>query len=303
MSISKAAAAGVSVSYNVILIAAKLAAAILTGSVAMLSEALNSSIDLVASVIAFVAVRRADVPADREHPYGHQKIESVAATIEGMLIISVAGFIIFESVSRLVTGDTAIESVGIGIVVIAFSTVSAAAVALFLRRQARAHESPALAGDAAHLSADAITSFGVLLGLVAVQVTGAEWVDATVAIVLSVFIIVTGVNIIRRAAGVLVDEALPPAEMDRIEEAIAHARPPEVLGYHKLRARNTGTRRYIEMHVQFREGTSLEQAHSLSHSLRDAIEAELPDSEVLIHVEPESSRRDPATEPEHYRAG
>ena len=303
MSISKAAAAAVSVTYNVVLIAAKLAAAILTGSVALLSEALNSTIDLVASVIAFVAVRRAEVPADREHPYGHQKIESVAATIEGMLIISVAGFIIFESVGRLLTGETAIESVGIGIVVIAFSTVSAAVVAIFLRRQARLHSSPALEGDAAHLTADAITSFGVLLGLVAVQVTGAEWLDAAVAIALSVFIIVTGVNIIRKAAGTLVDEALPAEEMDRVEAAIARARPLEVVGYHRLRARTAGTRRYIEMHVQFRNGTTLEQAHSLAHDLRNAIEGEMRDSEVLIHVEPESSRRDPASEPEHYRAG
>jgi cation diffusion facilitator family transporter len=300
---SKPAAAAVSVTYNVVLIAAKLAAAILTGSVALLSEALNSTIDLVASVIAFVAVRRADVPADREHPYGHQKIESVAATIEGMLIISVAGFIIFESVGRLISGETAIESVGVGIVVIAFSAVSAVAVAVFLRHQARVHSSPALEGDAAHLSADAITSFGVLLGLVAVQVTGAEWVDAAVAIALSVFIIVTGVNIIRKAAGTLVDEALPAEEMDRVEAAIDRARPAEMVGYHRLRARTAGTRRYIEMHVQFRDGTTLEQAHSQAHDLRDAIEGELRDSEVLIHVEPESSRRDPASEPEHYRAG
>lgn len=303
MSFSKAGAAAVSVTNNVVLIVAKLSAAIVTGSVAMLSEALNSSIDLVASVIAFVAVRRADVPADRDHPYGHQKIESVAATIEGMLIISVAGFIIFESVRRLITGDTEIESVGVGIVVIAFSTVSAAAVSLFLRRQAREHRSPALGGDAAHLSADAITSFGVLAGLVAVQATGAEWVDSAVAIALSLFIITTGVNIIRRAAGVLVDEALPPAEMDLIEEAIARARPPEVVGYHKLRARATGTRSYIEMHVQFSEGTSLERAHTLAHTLRDAIESELTDAEVLIHVEPESSKRDPATESQQFRAG
>lgn len=303
MSISKAAAAAVSVTYNVVLIAAKLVAAIVTGSVAMLSEALNSAIDLVASVIALVAVRRADEPADSEHPYGHQKIESVAATIEGMLIISVAGFIIFESVGRLITGDTEIQSVGVGIVVIAFSAVSAAAVSTFLRRQAKAHRSPALEGDAAHLSADAITSFGVLAGLVAVQLTGAEWLDATVAIALSLFIIFTGVNIIRRAAGVLVDEALPPEQMDRIEAAIAGARPPEVVGYHRLRARNTGTRSYIEMHVQFQDGTSLEQAHGLAHDLRDAIESELGEAEVLIHVEPESSKRDPATEPSHYRAG
>lgn len=300
---SKAAAAGVSVAYNLTLIVAKLTAAIVTGSVALLSEALNSATDLFAAVIALAAVRQADEPADVEHPYGHEKVESVAATIEGMLIVVVAAYIIVESIGRLTSGDTGVDQLGVGIAVIAFSAASAATVAIFLRRQAKIHESPALEGDAAHLSADAITSFGVLLGLVAVQVTGAEWLDAVVAIALSMFIVFTGINIIRRAAGILVDESPPPEEMDRIEAAIARMRPEEMVGYHKLRARVTGRRRYIDMHVQFRDGTTLEDAHSLAHRLRDAIESELRNAEVLIHVEPESSRHDPSQFPAHYRSG
>ena len=303
--ISKAAAAGVSIAYNATLIALKVAAAIITGSVAILSEALNSTVDLVASVIAFVAVRRADEPADTEHPYGHEKVESVAASIEGILIIGGAVFIIVESIGRLVNGNTAVESLGLGIAVIAFSTLSAGAVSLFMRRQARKHQSPALEGDAAHLGADALTSAGVLLALALVQVTGAEQLDAAVAIAFSGFIVLTGLNIIRRAAGILVDESPPPEEMDRIEAAIARARAdePEVVGYHKLRARTTGRRRYIDLHVQFRSGTTLETAHDRAHELRDAIESDLGNAEVLIHVEPESSRRDPAESPREFRAG
>jgi cation diffusion facilitator family transporter len=303
--VSKAAAAGVSIAYNATLIALKVAAAIITGSVAILSEALNSTIDLVASVIAFVAVRTADEPADIEHPYGHEKVESVAASIEGILIIGGAVFIIVESIRRLMHGNTEVESLGLGIAVIAFSTLSAGAVSLFLRRQAERHESPALAGDAAHLGADALTSAAVLIALALVQITGTEQLDAAVAIVFSGFIVFTGLNIIRRAAGILVDESPPPEEMDRIEAAIARARAnePEVVGYHKLRARTTGRRRYIDLHVQFRTGTTLEQAHQRAHELRDAIEADLGDAEVLIHVEPESSRRDPAESPREFRAG
>ncbi len=303
--VSKAAAAGVSIVYNATLIALKVAAAVVTGSVAILSEALNSSVDLVASVIAFVAVRRADEPPDVEHPYGHEKVENVAASIEGVLIIGGAAFIIVESIGRLVNGNTEVESLGLGIAVIAFSTLSAVAVSAFLRRQARKHDSPALQGDAAHLGADALTSAGVLIALALVQLTGAEQLDAAVAIVFSGFIVFTGLNIIRRAAGVLVDEAPPPEEMDRIEAAIARARAdePEVVGYHKLRARTTGRRRYIELHVQFRSGTSLERAHDLAHELRNAIETDLGNAEVLIHVEPESSRHDPAQSPREFRAG
>ena len=303
--VSKAAAAAVSIAYNAMLIVLKVAAAVITSSVAILSEALNSTVDLVASVITFVAVRRADEPADIEHPYGHEKVESVAASIEGMLIIGGAVFIIVESIGRLANGNTEVKSLGLGIAVIAFSTLSAAAVSLFLRRQARKHESPALAGDAAHLGADALTSAGVLLALALVQLTGAEQLDAAVAIAFSGLIVLTGLNIIRRAAGILVDESPPPEEMDRIEAAIARARAdePEVLGYHRLRARTTGRRRYIDLHVQFGSGTTLERAHDLAHELRNAIESDLGNAEVLIHVEPESSRRDPAESPREFRAG
>jgi cation diffusion facilitator family transporter len=302
MTITKPAAAAVSIASNSILIALKLAAAAITGSVAILSEAIHSSIDLVASVIAFVAVRRADAPADREHPYGHEKMENLAASIEGMLILVGAGVIIYEAVRRLAE-HAEVESLGVGIAVIAFSAVANVCVALFLRRQAKKHDSPALAGDAAHLGTDALTSFGVLAGLILVEVTGVVEIDAIVAIMVAGVIVFAGVNIMRRSAGTLVDESPPPEEMDRIESAIRTARPPEMVGYHKLRARVAGRRRYIDMHVQFRSGTTLEDAHRLAHKLRDAIELELKDAEVLIHVEPESSRHDPSELPGHYRAG
>ena len=303
MTITKPAAAGVSIASNCVLIAIKLAAAAITGSIAILSEALHSSIDLIASVIAFIAVRRADEPADAEHPYGHEKVESVAASIEGMLIIVGAGVITFEAVRRLATGGGEVEDLGIGIAVIGFSALANAGVATFLRRQARIHSSPALAGDAAHLGADAATSVAVLAGLVLVEVTGAVEIDSVVAIMVAGAIVYAGINLMRRSTGVLVDEAPPPEEMDRIEGLIAAARPPEMLGYHKLRGRVAGKRRFIEMHVQFRTGTTLERAHTLAHTLRDAIESDLSDAEVLIHVEPESSRHDPSTSPDHYRAG
>jgi cation diffusion facilitator family transporter len=303
--VSKAAAAGVSIAYNATLIALKVIAAVVTGSVAILSEALNSTVDLIASVIAFVAVRQADEPADVEHPYGHEKVESVAASIEGLLIIGGAIFIMVESISRLVNGNTEVQSLGLGIAVIAFSTVSAGAVSLFIRRQAQKHDSPALRGDAAHLGADAISSGGVLIALALVQLTGAEQLDAAVAIVLSAFIVFTGLNIIRRAAGILVDESPPPQEMDRMEAAIGRARAesPEIVGYHKLRARTAGRHLYVDLHLQFRSGTSLERAHAIAHELRDEIESELGNAEVLIHTEPESSRRDPAESPRAFRAG
>jgi cation diffusion facilitator family transporter len=302
--ITKPRAAAVSIASNATLIALKLAAAAITGSVAILSEALHSMIDLIASVIAFVSVRRADEPADVEHPYGHEKLESLAASIEGMLILAGAALIVYESVHRLVTG-AGVEKLGVGIAVIAFSAAANLAVSVFLRRQARLHRSPALAGDAAHLGTDALTSVGVLIGLALVQITGADAIDSAVAIAVAIVIFFAGVRILRQSASALVDEAPPAEEMDRIEAVIARDRAgaPEIVGYHKLRARTSGRRRYIDLHVQFRTGTGLERAHDLAHDLRDAIESELGDAEVLIHVEPESSKRDPKESPRAFRAG
>jgi cation diffusion facilitator family transporter len=301
---SKSGAAVVSIASNSALIALKLAAAAITGSVAILSEALHSAIDLIASVVAFVTVRKADEPADVEHPYGHEKLENVGATIEAMLIFVGAGLIVYESVQRLTAGAE-VEKLGVGIAVIGFSALANTGVSRFLSRQARLQNSPALAGDAAHLGTDALTSAGVLVGLFLVQITGANAIDSVVAIVLAGVIVVTGVRLLRRSTSVLVDEAPPPEEMDRIERAIARARleAPEVVGYHKLRARSTGRRRYIDMHVQFASGTSLEDAHDVAHRLREAIEADLGNAEILIHVEPESSRQDPAESPRPFRAG
>jgi cation diffusion facilitator family transporter len=289
---TKRGAAGLSIASNAILIALKLATGAITGSIAIITEAVHSLIDLVASVIAYFSVRKADEPADAEHPYGHEKVENLSAAIEGMLILVGAGVIIYEATHQLVVGSE-VQRLGLGIAVMAFSVFANLAVSSVLSRQAKAHESQALEGDAAHLRTDAMTSAGVLFGLALVQITGDTAFDPITALVVAVAIVWAGFRILRRSTAALVDEALPSAEMDRIEAAIATARTPEVAGYHKLRARRAGARRHIDFHVQYRSGTSLERAHELAHQMRASIEAEIPQAEVLIHVEPETSFREP----------
>jgi cation diffusion facilitator family transporter len=299
---TKSGAAGLSIASNSLLIAIKLAAGAITGSIAIVTEAVHSLIDLVASVVAFVSVRKADEPADVDHPYGHEKVESLAAAIEGMLILIGAGIIVYEATHRLVVGAE-VESLGVGIAVMGFSVLANLFVSTVLFRQAKEHDSPALEGDAAHLRTDALTSAGVLAGLALVEVTGIVAFDSITALAVAAAIVVAGLRIVRRSSGVLVDEVLPDAEMDGIEAAIAAARTPEVAGYHKLRARRAGSRRYIDLHVQYRTGTSLERAHELAHRMRDEIEARLHRAEVLIHVEPETSFHDPARDTGPFRAG
>jgi cation diffusion facilitator family transporter len=302
---TKSGAATLSIVSNSVLIALKLAAGAITGSVAIITEAIHSSIDLVASIVAFFSVRAADEPADRDHPYGHQKVEDLAAAIEGMLILVGAGIIIFEATRRLVEGGT-VEDLGIGIAVIAFSAVANVGVSAFLYRRARQLHSPALAGDAAHLRTDALTSFGVLIGLALVEITDEPAFDAITALVVAAAIVYSGVRILTRSGRELVDEAPPSNELDRVEAAIAAARAVAVViaGYHKLRARRSGARRYVDLHLQFVSGTTLERAHSVAHRVREAIEREIPRSDVLIHVEPEESLRPPEEEARGpYRAG
>jgi cation diffusion facilitator family transporter len=299
---TKSGAATLSIASNSTLIALKLAAGAITGSIALITEAIHSGIDLVASVIALISVRRADEPPDREHPYGHEKVENLAAAIEGMLILVGAGVIVYEATRRLVSGAE-LESLGVGIAVIAFSCVANIAVSAFLYRRARALESPALEGDAAHLSTDALTSFGVLVGLLLVEITGEAAFDAIAALCVAVAIVFSGLRILTRSGRVLVDEAPAPDELDRIEAAIASERQhhPEIAGYHKLRARRAGARRFIDLHLQFAAGTTLEHAHTVAHHVRGAIEREIRNADVLIHVEPQESVK--PTEAEPFRSG
>lgn len=286
----KTRAAALSIASNSLLILLKLVAGAITGSVAIITEAMHSAVDLIASVVAYVSVRTADKPADYDHPYGHEKVENLAAAIEAMLILVGAGVIVYASVRRLVTGGE-VQSLGVGIAVIAFSVLANIVVSTVLARRARETESPALEGDSAHLRTDAATSAAVLAGLVLVQVTGAQWLDPVIALAVAAAIVYAGIKLLLRASRVLVDEALPSDELDAVRLEVEGFGPRGVCGYHKLRARRAGSRRYVDMHVQFVAGTSLEDAHETAHSLQDAIRGRLRGADVLIHLEPEGSVR------------
>jgi cation diffusion facilitator family transporter len=279
-------AAAISIASNAALITLKLVAGVVTGSVAIITEAIHSAVDLVASFIAFFSVRQAEEPADATHRYGHEKFENMAAAAEGVLILIGSGVIVYAAVRSLVLGPE-LHALGFGIAVLAFSTVVNLAVSTWLFRRARETHSAALEGDAAHLRTDAYTSGGVLIGLALVELTGAEWLDPAVALVIAGAIIVTGLRIVARSWGVLVDEALPDPEIAAIRETIEGFADRGVVGYHQLRTRRAGARRYVDLHLQFRSGTSLEDAHGTAHALQDEIARRLPGgADVLIHLEP-----------------
>lgn len=279
-----------SVGSNSALILLKVIAGTLTGSVAILTEAVHSSIDLVASVVALLSVRIADEPADEGHSYGHEKVENLAAAFEGVLILVGSAVIAFEAIRRLVVGGST-HTLGIGIGVIAFSAVANLIVSTVIARGGRRTGSPALEGDAAHLRTDALSSLAVLVALVLVKATGAQWIDPVAALVVASTIVVTGVRLVVRSGEVLVDQALPHEETAAIIAVIEGFGDGSIVGFHELRTRRGGSKRYVDVHIQFRRGTSLEQAHRAAHELQDQIAAALGEADVLIHLEPEDRLR------------
>ncbi|MBJ7348032.1 MAG: cation transporter [Thermoleophilaceae bacterium] len=285
---AKSSAAAVSIFSNTALIGMKVVAGALTGSIAILTEAVHSGIDLVASTVAYVSVRKSEQPPDVDHPYGHEKMESLAAVIEGMLILVGAGIILFESTRRLIS-DPSVERLGVGMAVMAVSMFVNIGVSSFLYRRARETKSEALAADAAHLRIDAATSATVFLGFGLMKITGWYRTDAIVAMIVSVAIVAAGLRILTASSRVLVDESIPDEELARVRKAIEQNNAPELIGYHRLRARGGEGRRHIDLHVQFHDNVTLERAHAIAHELEDAICAELGEADVLIHLEPDSS--------------
>jgi cation diffusion facilitator family transporter len=304
----KTRAAFVAIVSNSCLIAIKLAAGILTGSVGILSDAVHSLMDLVASVISLLSVRKADEPADASHRYGHEKLEDLSAGAQAILLLIGAVFVAYEAIHRLIAGGT-VGSIGIGIVVVAVAAAVNLVVSAYLRRQSRLTSSPALEATAADLRTDAFVSLGVLVSLVVVKLTGLDWIDPVVGLAIGVAISSTGVRILNGAARRLADETLPAGELEQLQAVAGSFLGDEVVGYHDLRARHVGNHHQVDLHLQFADGTSLRRAHEISHELQDAMAEVLPGTTALVHLEPEERVRpdrftqatEPAVGPEAYR--
>jgi cation diffusion facilitator family transporter len=219
-----------SVASNSALILLKLIAGILTGSVAILTEAVHSSVDLVASLVTYLSVRKAEEPADEGHRYGHEKVENLAAAVEGVLILVGSAAIAVAAVRRLIVGGSD-HTVGIGIAVIGVSAGANLVVANIIARGGRETGSPALEGDALHLRTDAVSSLVVLVALVLVDVTGVEWIDPVAALIVAAAISVSGVRLMIRSGEVLVDQALPADETAAIAAVIESFSVRGVIGF------------------------------------------------------------------------
>ncbi len=279
-----------SVTSNLLLLSLKLAAGILTGAVSVLSEAVHSATDLAASLVALFAVRRSDTPPDERHNYGHGRVENLAGVFEGLVLFGVGSWVVFSSVERVFYGGE-LEFVGVGIGVMAVAAVVNFFVSRWLLRVSRETDSRALEAEGYNLFTDVWGAAGVALGLVAVWVTGWTILDPLIAAVIGVAILYTALRLVVGGLRVLADESLPEEELAVLERTIGEeaGRYPQVRGFHKLRARKSGSQRHVDFHLQLRAETTLGEAHKISDDLEDSIKTKLPNSDVLIHLEDDRS--------------
>lgn len=273
----------------------KLGAFLLTGSVALFSDAAESVVNVVAAFTVLLTMRLAERPADFEHPYGHAKAEYVSSALEGGMILVAALMIIVTSIPRLIEPEP-LTNLGVGVGVALLAAFVNGIIALILQREARRVDSAALAANAKHLLTDVWTSLGVVVAVVAVGMTGWQRLDPLIAVVVALNIVRAGAGVMVRSLSQLLDERLPAAEEAVILNVLdAH---PEVLGYHRLRTRRAGFGRFAELDVFVQPEVSVAAAHDLVVELEIAIHAELPNLVTTIHVEPfEAGRREGATPP------
>lgn len=272
-----------SVISNTVLIILKVVVGVLTGSVSIISEAIHSTMDLMAAIIAFFSVRLSDKPADKTHPYGHEKIENVSGVIEGSLILVASGWIIFEAVKKIIENEP-VKSVGLGFVVMFISAIVNTIVSKRLYKVAKEEDSMALEADALHLKADVYTSLGVGAGLFLIWVTNLNILDPVVAICVAIFILKEAIELITNAFHPLMDHKLSDDEEIEIGNAIKKYEG-EYIEYHDFRSRKSGKTRHIDFHLTMHKNITLGDAHLLCDKIEKEIEEKLKHTKILIHPE------------------
>lgn len=283
-------AAALSVASNSVLVAGKLVVGLMIGSVAVISEAAHSAVDLLASLIAWFAVTAAGRPADEDHAYGHGKIENISAVIEALLIVAAAGWILVEAVQKLLV-PTPVTGAGWGVLVMAASAGINQLVSAYLFRVGRECDSVALQADAWHLRTDVLTSVGVMVAMAVVWAGSAiwrldlSWVDPAVALVVALLILKAAFELTWQAGGDLLDRGLPPVEISWIRGFLAGFHP-RIAGFHDLRTRKAGAHRFVDVHLVVDHRETVGQAHEVAEAAEQGIMEKFPGSLVTVHLDP-----------------
>jgi cation diffusion facilitator family transporter len=267
-------------------ISLKLAAYLLTNSVGLLSDTLESCVNLVAAVVALIMLNLAEKPPDEKHGFGHNKAEYFSSAIEGGLIVLAAFSIIWSAVPRLIHPQP-LENLGAGLLVAVGASFINLAVAIILIKNGKKNNSITLEADGKHLMTDVLTSGGVLLGIVLVKLTGWLIFDAIVAIGVAINIIWTGYQLIRRSALGLLDTAIPESETNKINQILEKYKRQNI-GFHSLMTRQAGQRKFISLQLLVPGTWNIHQGHDFSEKIENEIRMLFPDSPttVFTHLEP-----------------
>src|SRR3954451_13990898 len=278
-----------SIAAAVVTISLKATAYLLTGSVGLLSDAVESVVNLVAAVVALLALHWASKPADEEHAYGHQKAEYFSAGVEGALIVVAAVAIAVTAVDRLLHPQP-IEDVGFGLAVSVVASLISLAVGSLLLRTGRRARSIVLEADGKHLITDVWTSVGVIVGVAGVALTGWERLDPIIALGVAVNILVAGGGLLRRSVGGLMDCALEEPDLEAIRDALGPFERDGVR-FHALRTRQAGSRRFVSLHVLVPGAWTVQRGHDLVERVEDSLRERLPGASVFTHLEPAEDPR------------
>lgn len=280
----KEQAAKLSVYSNTALVIGKLSIGLAIGSVGVISEGIHSSLDLLAAIIAFFAVRQASHPADEKHRYGHGKIENLSGTIEGILILIAAIWIAFEAIQKFFNPHT-VEFVGWGIAIMAVSSIVNFFISRHLQKVGEETDSIALKADAMHLKTDVYTSLGVMLGLFGIYLTGWQWLDPVAAIGVAMLIMYAAWELIKESFAPLLDVSLSEEDEQEIITRIENHQE-HFIDFHNFRTRKAGSERHIDFHLTVCKYHTIDHAHSLADKIEDDIQILFKESSILIHHEP-----------------
>lgn len=280
----KVAAARVSLATATSLALMKLTAGVVTGSLAVISSAVDSLLDILMSGVNFMAIRHAERPADEQHPYGHGKFETLATIFQSLVITVSGGWICFEASRRLQGGATVEQPLG-GIAVMLVSLIASFWITRYLRRAAKATDSSALEADSLHFATDVYTNAALLIGLLALFWFDLPWLDPVMSLAVAVFIIVAALRLLRQAMRDILDEQLPDAVRGDIEQLIA-AHRGELFDYHNLRTRRAGSQKLIDFHLTVCKHLSVDEAHRITDQIEAKIVEHVAGSDVTIHIEP-----------------
>jgi cation diffusion facilitator family transporter len=276
--------AGLSIASNTVLVIGKLIIGVSINSVSVISEAVHSGIDLMAAIVAFIAVRESCKPPDKQHPFGHGKAEGLSGAFEGLLIFVAIAIIVYKAVLKIIHGSE-VERVDMGLIIMGVSALINIIVSRQLFKVAKKADSLALEADALHLSTDVFTSLGVFAGLLLLKLTGFHLLDPLIALGVAVVIGHAAFNIMRRSFRDLMDERLSDFELEKVEHVLEEHRPIFV-GFHDLRSRKAGNQREIDLHLVQCRDINVGEAHKVCDHLEEEMKNKIPRVHVIIHVEP-----------------